>query len=103
MGTIMVCYYKAPDTNNILLLGSGTILYEPKIIHGCQYAGHIEDIVVDTEFRKNGIAKTLLHKLVELAKQHNCYKIILDCKKELEPFYEKNGFEYRGTQMAMYL
>ena len=97
IGTIIVCYI---DPKNIKIIGSGTIIYEPKIIHGCKSVGHIEDIIVDKYYRNKGIAKNILNMLVELA-ENKCYKIILDCK-ELLDFYSKNGFNKNGIQMAKY-
>lgn len=100
IGDTMICYFK--DTPKITILGSGTIIYEPKIIHGCKNVGHIEDIVVHEKYRAHGIAKKILEKLAELANNKNCYKVILDCKKDLIPFYEKNGFSQNNYQMTKY-
>lgn len=103
MGDIIICYYNEYDSNqNIHIVGTGTIIYEPKIIHGCKIVGHVEDIVVDANFRSNGIAKQILNELVRRAEQKNCYKVILDCKPDLVQFYEKNGFIKNGFQMSMY-
>jgi glucosamine-phosphate N-acetyltransferase len=103
IGDILVCYAIDREKSKITIIGSGTIIYEPKIIHGCKKVGHIEDIVVHQYYRCFGIAKNILQKLVELGKNHNCYKIILDCKSELIPFYEKNGFQCQDVnQMSIY-
>ena len=103
IGDILVCYAIDRVKSKITIIGSGTIIYEPKIIHGCKKVGHIEDIVVHKDYRCFGIAKNILQKLADLGKNHNCYKIILDCKPELIPFYEKNGFHSHGVnQMSMY-
>ena len=102
MGYIYVCYYKNVE-NKICIIGSGTIIFEPKIIRSGKYVGHIEDIVVDNNFRSMGISKKIIDKLNFLAKEKNCYKIILDCKTNLCDFYEKNGFERHGVQMSKYL
>jgi glucosamine-phosphate N-acetyltransferase len=102
MGYIYVCYYKNVE-NKISIVGSGTIIFEPKIIRSGKYVGHIEDIVVDKNFRSMGISKKIIDKLVLLAKEQNCYKVILDCKTNLSQFYEKNGFETHGVQMSKYL
>ena len=97
IGTIIVCYIRNTDK----IIGSGTIIYEPKIINGGKSVGHIEDIIVDKNYRNKGIAKNILNMLVNLAK-NKCYKIILDCKEELVDFYSKNGFNKNGIQMAKY-
>jgi glucosamine-phosphate N-acetyltransferase len=82
---------------------SGTIIIEPKIIHGGRPAGHIEDIVVLEKWRNKGIAKELLEHLRKIAIDKNCYKIILDCNERLIHFYEKSGFSKKGIQMSEYV
>jgi len=100
IGEIIICY--SNETPKISILGSGTIIYEPKIIHGCKNVGHIEDIVVHDKYRAHGIAKKILEKLIDSAENKNCYKVILDCKKDLIPFYEKIGFKQNNFQMTKY-
>jgi len=84
IGIIMVCYKEK-------IIGSGTLLFEPKLSHGCKYVGHIEDIIVDPEHRGLGIASTIIEELKNLSQPY-CYKLILHCKEELKEFYKKNGF-----------
>ena len=91
------------EDENQTIVCSGTIIIEPKIIHGGRPAGHIEDIVVLEKWRNKGIAKELLNHLREIAINKNCYKIILDCNDRLVPFYEKSGFSKKGIQMSEYL
>jgi glucosamine-phosphate N-acetyltransferase len=98
-GDIQVAYMA--DADGWRLYGTVTILYETKIIHGCQKVGHIEDLVVLPDQRSAGIATTLLQRVRTQAE--GCYKLILDCKEEYVPFYERRGFERRGAQMACYL
>jgi len=102
MGEIRIAYEFDIEKTQLVIIGSGTIIYEPKLIHGGSYAGHIEDIVVHEKYRGMGIALTILQELSDLGKKKGCYKIILDCKSDIEKFYEKNGFEKRGIQMAKY-
>jgi glucosamine-phosphate N-acetyltransferase len=85
------------------IIASGTILYETKLIHNISLYAHIEDIIVDNQFRKHGLGKLLIEYLVQSCKNKNCYKILLDCQKELIPFYEKNKFQKNGVQMVIYL
>ena len=96
IGKIIVCH------ENKKIIGTGTIIYEPKIIHGGKYVGHIEDIVVNTEYRGNGIASELIRLLMKDSKENNCYKVILDCDYSNIEFYERNGLSHNGAQMAYY-
>jgi len=88
--------------NNYDIVASGTIIIEPKIIRGGNSVGHIEDIVVINHMRGKGISHQILNKLKLLARENNCYKIILDCDNEVKNVYIKNGFEIKGVQMAQY-
>lgn len=100
MGDIIVAYYFDIETQELLIAGTGTIIYEPKIIHKASMVGHIEDVVVHEQYRKNGVAKNIITQLLNRGKKKNCYKIILNCKDTSEGFYEKHGFEKCGTQMV---
>ena len=84
------------------ILGTITILIEQKLIHKGKCVGHIEDLVVDKDHNGMGIAKELLAYVMQIAKDNNCYKVILDCDKELIPFYEKSGFKEKAVQMSRY-
>jgi len=87
-------------TNQII--GTGTLLLEPKFIHECGLVGHIEDIVVSKKIPRSGLGKTMVTFLLEKAKEEGCYKTILDCTEETVGFYQKCGMLVKGTQMALY-
>ena len=80
-------------------IGIITLIIEQKLIHSGQCVGHIEDLVVDHKYKGQGIASELINHCVQIAKDNNCYKIILDCKEELIPFYNKNNFKQQGVCM----
>ena len=101
-GSIIVCYIENPLSRDFNIIGSGTIIIEPKLIRGGKCVGHIEDIVASSEYRGKGIGKDLIGLLQEEGREKNCYKIILDCVEDLEEFYCKNGFKKKGIQMALY-
>jgi len=84
---------------NDIPAGMITLIIEQKLIHSGKCVGHIEDLVVGPEFLRKGVAKTLIDQCVNLCKENNCYKVILDCKKELIPFYNKSNFEEQGVCM----
>ena len=102
VGEIIICYILDKKDNIINIIGTGTIIYEPKIIHGGKYVGHIEDIVVSEKHRNLGIARSILTELKKFAYKRDCYKVILDCSEENRILYEKNDFLYKGVQMAVY-
>ena len=101
MGAIIVgIIYNSP--NNIEIVASGTIIIEPKIIREGRNVGHIEDIVVSKEMRGKGISQKILNILKLIAREKNCYKVILDCDENVKNVYIKNGFNIKGFQMAEY-
>ena len=75
------------------VIGSTTMICEPKFIHDGGNVAHIEDVVVSKEHQGKGIGEMLMNSLLELAKNNNCYKTILDCSDDVKPFYEKIGFK----------
>lgn len=102
MGDIIVCIDDQTILGSNPIVGTGTIIYEPKITHGGKSVGHIEDIVVDEKDRGHEIATEIIKKLVESAKEHNCYKVMLNCSPEIEKYYERRGFTKKGAHMAIY-
>ena len=85
------------------IVASGSVLIEHKFRRGLSRIAHIEEIVVDTNYRGKGLARKILEHLISVSKDNNVYKIILDCDDDLVQFYEKIGFERKGTEMGMYM
>ena len=56
----------------------------------------LENVVTDSAYRKQGLARKVIEMAIEDAKAHNCYKVILqsNCKRtEAHKFYENLGFD----------
>jgi len=81
------------------IVGSTSMIIEPKFIHNGGNVAHIEDVVVSNEHQGKGIGEMLMKSLLDLAKDNNCYKTILDCSDEVKPFYEKIGFKKTSNGM----
>ena len=81
------------------IVGSTTLLIEQKFIHKGGIVGHIEDVVVKKEFEGQGIGMKLVLSLLDIAKNRQCYKTILNCEDNLIPFYEKVGFKHKSNEM----
>jgi len=79
----------------------GSVVIENKI-RG-ELAGHIEDIVVDSDVRGKMIGVLLIKKLIEIARNKGCYRITLFCKESLVNFYTRNGFKVNNVVMKKYL
>ena len=74
------------------IVGSITAIIEQKFIHNGGKICHIEDVVTRKGFENLGIGSTLVKKVIELAIQEKCYKVILNCSQYNLKFYEKLGF-----------
>jgi len=101
-GIIYVACLNLPPSNDFIIIASGTCFLEPKIIHNFMNVGHIEDVVVDANFRGKGVVHNILNHLKNYAVSNNCYKVILDCHSELVKVYSKSNYTQKGVQMAIY-
>ena len=85
------------------IISTITIIIEDKIIHTMGRVMHIEDVVVDKNYRGEGLGKMLLDYAIGIAEREKCYKIILNCSEENRVFYEKCDFTHKNIQMSRYL
>ncbi|MCV0412145.1 GNAT family N-acetyltransferase [Nitrosarchaeum sp.] len=81
------------------VVGATTLLIETKFIHNGGKVGHIEDVVVNKKYQKNGIGEKMIKYLLRYAKEQGCYKTILDCVDDVKPFYEKLGFKHNANAL----
>ena len=86
---------------NNKIVAYGSVVVENKV-RG-EVAGHIEDIVVDSEVRGKMIGVSLIKELIKVAKNKRWYRIKLFCKETLVNFYGRNGFEVNNVVMKKYL
>lgn len=87
-------YFTAKDNGKIV--GSCYICIIPNLTRGGKSIGYIENVIIDTQYRKKGIGKEIVKKAVEYAKEKNCYKVILQSgieRTEAHKFYESIGFD----------
>ena len=89
--------------DNGKIVGTITLLIEDKIIHNFGKVAHIEDLVVDKEYRRKSIGSQLIEFSINKAMELKCYKICLSCSQENKCFYIKNGFNQHELLMAKYL
>jgi glucosamine-phosphate N-acetyltransferase len=101
-GIIYIAFLNIPSSDEFIIVASGTCFLEPKIIHNFMNVGHIEDIVVDANFRGKSIVHNILNHLKNYAVSNNCYKVILDCHQDLVKIYSKSSYIQKGVQMAIY-
>lgn len=66
---------------------------------------YIENLIVSESFRRKGIGKLLIKKVIELSRQKNFRHIELETQNTNVPaieFYKKQGFEITGMNMTLY-
>lgn len=85
------------------IIGSITVLIELKFIHDLGKVSHIEDVVVDFQYRSLGVGRFLMDYAIQMSKEQGCYKIILDCAENNICFYQKLGFKVKDFHMSNYL
>ena len=81
------------------IVGTATMLIEPKFIHDGGLVGHIEDVVVGRKFQGQKIGNEIIKNLLEFAKNRGCYKTILNCTDDVKGFYEKIGFKHTANEL----
>ena len=80
-----MCQVRTPSSN----------MYPVKIFH-------LDDLCVDGKYRKQGIGRALYQKVVESAKENDCYEITLNVWPGNDAalrFYEKMGMKTRSVFM----
>lgn len=61
--------------------------------------GHIDELIVDNNYRGKGIGSKLMDEITRIAKENQCKRIELDSafnRKEAHRFYENQGYENRA-------
>nr|CAI5851537.1 unnamed protein product [Callosobruchus analis] len=92
------------DTRTHEIIGASTLITELKFIHGCALRGRLEDVVVNNTYRGKQLGKLIVLTVTLLAKKLGCYKMSLDCKDNLIPFYKSLGYTLEaGNSNSMML
>lgn len=83
------------------IIGTATLHLQKKLIRNGGVAGLIEEVAVRESLRGQNIGSMLVEKLLEKARNFNCYKVILSCFPERVSFYERNGFYQESLLMRL--
>lgn len=81
------------------VVGTITLLIEPKFIFSGRRIGHIEDVSVRKGYQNKKLGSKLVLHATKVARDVGCIKIVLDCSDETMPFYEKLGYSYQDNCM----
>ncbi|MGA9154550.1 MAG: GNAT family N-acetyltransferase [Candidatus Nitrosopolaris sp.] len=89
------------NDNQDWVIGTTTLLVEPKFIFSGGKVGHIEDVSVKVEYQRRGIGFKLVTHATKQAALMGCVKTVLDCSDENVPFYQKVGYSYQDNCMKI--
>lgn len=77
------------------IVSSSVLIIVPNLTHNQQPYALIENVVTDKAYRGKGLASGCLKYAEEIAREHNCYKMMLltgSKKRSTHRFYRKNGY-----------
>jgi GNAT superfamily N-acetyltransferase len=93
--------YNDPNLNYIVIEEGGELVATCNIsiiknlTRGLRPYGLIENVVTHKDYGKRGYGTRMLHKAIEIAKENDCYKVMLMTSSKSEDtlrFYEKTAF-----------
>ena len=92
-------YYFGADIGG-QLVSTCTLTIIPNLTRMGRPYGLIENVVTHPDYRKQGLGTQTLHHALNIAWEHNCYKVMLftgSKREETLLFYDKAGFK-RGIK-----
>ncbi|KAL3287197.1 hypothetical protein HHI36_001674 [Cryptolaemus montrouzieri] len=81
------------DLQKNQIIAAATLVTEFKFIHNCGLRARLEDVVVNNTYRGKQLGKLIVLTVTLLARKLGCYKMSLDCKDSLIPFYKSIGYK----------
>ena len=94
--------FVAEDDSNGKVVGTTTLLIEPKFINKGMQVGYIEDVSVRKEYEGLGIGSKLVTYATTYAISiEGCRKVLLYCSQKTKPFYEKLGYQLANDSFVM--
>lgn len=84
------------------IVSSCTLAIVKNLTRGLRPYGIIENVITSPDFRKKGYGNRVLRMAVKIAREKNCYKVMLmtgSKKEDTIRFYEQAGF-IRGVKTA---
>jgi GNAT superfamily N-acetyltransferase len=71
-----------------------------RVLGDCAIYFHIQDVVVDPAYQRQGVGRMMIAALMEYVEKHATRnsQVGLMCSKGREPFYEEFGFKRRPSE-----
>ena len=92
-GNASIRYFGAVDGGRVVSTCYAVCI--PNLTQGCRSICFVENVVTDQAYRGCGLASRVIDMAVDFAKEHHCYKVILQSgasRTEAHRFYEHKGF-----------
>ncbi len=94
--------FVAKDDTTKKIVGTTTLLIEPKFINKGMRVGYIEDVSVRKGYDGLGIGRQIISYTTNNAKTiQQCKKVLLYCSEKNKPFYEKLGYKLADDTYVM--
>ena len=93
---ILVVEDPGANVTSGIIVASASLVIERKFVHQAALRGRIEDVVVDKNYRGKHLGSMLLESLKLLSQVLGVYKLTLDCKEAMLPYYTKLGYVNEG-------
>lgn len=93
------------EENGEIVASGGLIIFEkpPAADNITGLEGYIMNIYTIPQFRRNGIATTIMNEIINYLKEIGIKKIRLHASKGGRPVYEKLGFDSNNSEMILEL
>jgi ribosomal protein S18 acetylase RimI-like enzyme len=88
------------------VVGTADLLILPNLTHGARPIAFVENVVVTTDRRGDGIGRALMDDIMSRAEAEGCYKVQLlsaNGRSGAHAFYEDLGFEASSRGYRRYL
>ena len=86
---------------------SGQVIGFCSLVPERQFRGgvvvHAENVVVDPRFQGMGVGSMLMKRIIKEARERQALREVLECQRQVVPFYQALGFEMFGHHLAMRL
>ena len=100
-----ITYVDNPDKTIFFAGVNGQLAGQIVLRKNWNHFAYVEDIVVDTKFRRQGIGEKLISQAKQWAREHNLAGIMLETQNNNVgacKFYERCGFQLGGFDKYLY-
>lgn len=88
--------------SHTIIIATISMMIERKFYRQGNRVAHIEDVIVLPTYQHYKLGTAINNYAIQYAKDYGCYKVVLDCKEDLEKFYTLSGMQRNNVQMSKY-